>query len=150
MLMTGVLMVAFFQNCSQKSSIVGNLSGTSSGSSQNCMGTAQLSWDPPTTNSDGSELTDLAGFRISYGTSPGQYQTVVDVPGSAANAFTLTLNAAGTYYFAMQAYNTAGAAGPYSTEVSKSYSQCGASLIIDLGEKRSLAASSLKNRNAQQ
>ena len=27
-----------------------------------------LSWDPPTTNADGTPLTDLAGYKVYYGT----------------------------------------------------------------------------------
>ena len=30
-------------------------------------GTATVSWTPPTTNTDGSALTDLAGYRVAYG-----------------------------------------------------------------------------------
>ena len=36
-------------------------------------GTVTLSWTPPTTNSDGSPLTDLAGYRIVYGTASRTY-----------------------------------------------------------------------------
>jgi hypothetical protein len=32
-----------------------------------------LGWDPPTTNSDASPLTDLAGFRIYVSTTQGSY-----------------------------------------------------------------------------
>ncbi|MBM4220223.1 MAG: hypothetical protein FJ171_11500 [Gammaproteobacteria bacterium] len=34
------------------------------------IGAATLSWYPPTTNSDGSALTNLAGYRIYYGRNP--------------------------------------------------------------------------------
>jgi len=34
-------------------------------------GTALLSWTAPTENSDGSPLTDLAGYKIHYGSSHG-------------------------------------------------------------------------------
>jgi hypothetical protein len=33
--------------------------------------TATLTWDAPTTNADGTPLTDLAGYRIYYGTTSG-------------------------------------------------------------------------------
>jgi len=32
-------------------------------------GSATVNWTPPTTNSDGSTLTNLAGYRIHYGTA---------------------------------------------------------------------------------
>ncbi len=41
-------------------------------------GDATLSWDPPTTNADGTPLTDLAGYRIYYGTSSGSYSQNID------------------------------------------------------------------------
>lgn len=40
-------------------------------------GTALFSWMPPTQNTDGSSLTDLAGYKIWYGTSPGNYSDTI-------------------------------------------------------------------------
>ncbi|MDE2050811.1 MAG: putative Ig domain-containing protein, partial [Gammaproteobacteria bacterium] len=42
----------------------------SSSSGSGSTGTAAVSWTAPTTNSDGSALTDLAGYHVYYGTSP--------------------------------------------------------------------------------
>ncbi|HZX49313.1 MAG TPA: fibronectin type III domain-containing protein, partial [Nitrospirota bacterium] len=42
-------------------------------------GQAILTWDPPTTNSDGSPLTDLAGYKVYYGPTSGNYSAVIDV-----------------------------------------------------------------------
>src|SRR4030065_2503178 len=42
-------------------------------------GQAILTWDPPTTNSDGSPLTDLAGYKVYYGPTSGNYNTVLNV-----------------------------------------------------------------------
>ena len=33
----------------------------------------ELTWDPPTTNTDGTTLADLAGYKIYYGQSSGNY-----------------------------------------------------------------------------
>ncbi len=41
-------------------------------------GTATLSWTPPTQNTDGSPLTDLAGYRVYWGTSSGNYPELRD------------------------------------------------------------------------
>ena len=38
---------------------------------QNADGSITLSWTAPTENEDGSALTDLAAYKIYYGTSPG-------------------------------------------------------------------------------
>ena len=39
----------------------------------------KLAWDPPTKYSDDTPLTDLAGYRVYYGTAPGVYGQSVDV-----------------------------------------------------------------------
>ena len=48
-------------------------------------GSATLSWVPPTQNSDGSPLTNLASYRVYYGTSSGTYPNSMTVnnPGLA-------------------------------------------------------------------
>jgi len=38
-----------------------------------------LSWNAPTTSADGTPLTDLAGYKIYYGTSSRAYSTAIDV-----------------------------------------------------------------------
>lgn len=89
----------------------GATGGTGGGSS------ATLSWDAPTTNIDGSALTDLAGYKIYYGTSPGNYSSAVDVGN--VNTYTISGLSAGANYFAVSAYNTAGNESNKSDEVSK-------------------------------
>jgi hypothetical protein len=80
-------------------------------------GSATLSWNPPTTNTDGTHLTDLAGFKIYYGTSSGNYTQVVN----AGYVTTYTVNNlnSGTYYFVATAYDTSGNESGYSNQVSK-------------------------------
>ncbi len=81
-------------------------------------GQAILSWDPPTTNADGTTLTDLAGYKIYYGTESGNYSTVID----SANVTSYTvpnLSNNVTYYFATTAYNTSANESGFSNEVSK-------------------------------
>jgi hypothetical protein len=71
-------------------------------------GTAALSWTAPTSNADGSALTDLAGYHIYYGTSATALSQVADIANSAATSYVVGNLAAGTYYFAVQAYNSSG------------------------------------------
>jgi hypothetical protein len=80
-------------------------------------GNATLSWHAPTANADGTPLTDLAGYRIYYGTSSGAYSAIID----AGNRTTYVINnlASGTYYFAVTAYNASGKESSYSSEVKK-------------------------------
>jgi hypothetical protein len=42
-------------------------------------GQAILSWDAPTTNADGTPLTDLTGYKIYSGTGTGNYTQTIDV-----------------------------------------------------------------------
>jgi fibronectin type 3 domain-containing protein len=77
-----------------------------------------LSWDPPTTNADGTPLTDLAGYRIYYGTSSGSYPHNIDV-GDTTTYMVDDLTEGLTYYFAVTAYDTSMNESDYSNEVSK-------------------------------
>jgi hypothetical protein len=69
-------------------------------------GAATLSWSVPTLNTDGSSLTDLAGFRVYHGTSANSLTDVADVPGASASGYTWTQLASGTHYFAVAAYSS--------------------------------------------
>jgi len=82
-------------------------------------GTASLSWVPPTTNTDGSALTNLAGYRISYGTSAGALTKQIQVANPGVSSYVVTGLSAGTYYFAVSAYNTNGAESAQSSVASK-------------------------------
>lgn len=80
---------------------------------------ARLTWTPPTTTTDGSALTDLAGYRIYFGTSASALSQVQTVANAGATAATVSPLAAGTWYFALEAYTSAGAESLPSTVVSK-------------------------------
>ena len=78
---------------------------------------ATLSWDAPTTNADGTPLTDLNGYSIYYGTTFNNYSQVIDV--GKVTTYTVASLTDGTYYFAVTAYDTSGNESNYSNEVSK-------------------------------
>jgi len=81
-------------------------------------GNVSLSWGPPLTNEDGTTLTDLAGYKIYYGTSSGDYTYSID----AGNVETYQVNVLQerlTYYFTVSAYDTSGNESMYSNEVSR-------------------------------
>ncbi len=86
-------------------------------------GTAILTWNAPTTRSDGSSLnpaTDLSKYKLYYGTSSRNYTQVVDIPNPGTTIITRSVNlSSGTYYFAVSVVDTAGQESGYSTEVSK-------------------------------
>jgi hypothetical protein len=72
-------------------------------------GTATLDWTPPTQNSDGSTLTNLAGYTVYYGTSPDQLTESVKLTNPGLTAYTLSNLPAGTWYFAVTSYSSTGA-----------------------------------------
>ena len=83
-------------------------------------GTATLSWLPPTENTDGSVLTDLAGYKIYYGTESGNYTSTItiDNPGIATYVVD-NLPGGNTYYFVITSFTTGGLESEYSTMGSK-------------------------------
>ncbi len=77
-------------------------------SSTTTTGSATLSWTPPTSNTDGSTLTNLAGYRILYGTSSGSLNKTVQVANPGTSRYVVENLAAGTWYFSVRAYSTTG------------------------------------------
>jgi hypothetical protein len=86
------------------------------------LGSATLSWQAPTLRSDGSPLTNLAGYRIRYGTSPGNYSNTRQVANPGVTTIVIDNLPAGTYYFVMTAYDSDGRESEFSAVVSKSIS----------------------------
>jgi hypothetical protein len=69
-----------------------------------------LSWSPSTD-------ADLAGYSVYYGTASRTYGTPVNV--GLVSAYTLTGFNAGTYYFAVTAYDSSGNESAFSNEASR-------------------------------
>ena len=65
-----------------------------------------VSWTSPTLNTNGTAVTDLAGYHIYYGPTPTQLNQVVDVAGADVTTFVLSNISPGTWYFAVAAYNS--------------------------------------------
>ena len=84
----------------------------------NTLNPVSLNWVAPTENVDGSTLTDLAGYRIYWGTTSRNYTGMVDVPDTQTTSHTLDL-ASGDYYVAMTALDQEGNESTYSNEVLK-------------------------------
>jgi hypothetical protein len=81
-------------------------------------GSATLSWTPPSENTDGTPITNLAGYHIYYGASAGAMTSTITV-SDAETSYVVTGLAPGTYYFAVVAYNSAGTDSPESNVASK-------------------------------
>jgi hypothetical protein len=86
------------------------------------VGSATLSWNPPTENNDGSSLTDLSGYRIYYGrnaSSPAQ-TIVVNNPG--LTRYVVENLSPAKWYFTMTSVNASGVESARAPMVSKTIS----------------------------
>ena len=82
-----------------------------------------VKWTPPTTNTDGSALTDLAGYKVYYGTSSTMSNNQVkDVTGGTTTQTVLSPLVAGTWYIVASAYNAAGVESDKTAIISKTLS----------------------------
>ena len=75
-----------------------------------------LAWASPANNIDTTPLTDLAGYRVYYGTASQSYTTIRDV-GLVTTATVPNLPSGSTCFFAVTAYDTAGNESDFSTEM---------------------------------
>src|SRR6185312_3195049 len=82
-------------------------------------GAASLMWIPPTQNTDGSTLTNLAGYRIVYGASATQLTQTIQLGNAGMSAYVVENLAPGTYYFAVRAYTSSGAESADSNVIAK-------------------------------
>jgi hypothetical protein len=71
-------------------------------------GSATLTWTAPTLNTDGSPLTNLAGYHIYYGTSAGSLSNMAAVSSAGATSYTVGNLSAATWYFGIKSYTTSG------------------------------------------
>jgi len=77
-----------------------------------------LAWTPPTENTNGSTLTNLAGYHIYYGTTQSNLDKVVDITNPGLASYVLSDLTSGTWYFALTSVNTAGVESVRSTVIS--------------------------------
>ena len=111
-LLTVVLMIVIglaTTGCGEMAGVEGLATGNS----------LMLSWSAPTTNEDGSTLNDLAGYKLYYGTQPGQYSQVITV-GNYTSAEIGDLGF-GTYYLTVTAYDIYGNESGFSNEIDHTF-----------------------------
>lgn len=82
-------------------------------------GSATLSWTPPTQNTDGSALTNLAGYRIHYGTNSSSLSQTVKISNPGVASYVVENLSPATWYFAVKAYNSSGVESSLSNLASK-------------------------------
>ena len=114
-LLTAVLMIVISlatTGCGEVASVDGMVPGGGTNS-------LMLNWTAPITNEDGSVLTDLAGYKLYYGTQPGQYSQVITV-GDYTSAEIGDLGF-GTYYLTVTAYDIYGNESGFSNEIDHTF-----------------------------
>lgn len=82
-------------------------------------GSATLSWTPPTQNTDGTSLTNLAGYRVVYGRSASSLDQTLQIANAGVSTYTVTGLTSGTWYFAVKAYTSSGGESAVSNGGSK-------------------------------
>jgi len=82
-------------------------------------GQATLSWMPPTENADGSTLTDLAGYRIYYGTNPNNLNNVVVINNPGLSRYVVENLTPAQWHFTMTSVNSEGVESARSGSASK-------------------------------
>jgi hypothetical protein len=82
-------------------------------------GEATLSWSKPVDNTNGTPLTNLAGYVVRYGTNPAALTSQVSV--ASANTTDVEINnlSPGSWYFEVASINTSNMESPFSSAVSK-------------------------------
>jgi fibronectin type III domain protein len=78
-----------------------------------------LSWAAPALNSDGSPLTNLAAFKVYWGTTQGTYSQSTKISSATARTYTVNGLTTGKWYFVVTALNSNGDESPYSNVWSK-------------------------------
>ena len=76
-----------------------------------------LAWLTPTEKTDGTPLTNLAGYIIRYGSSPTSYTNNVRVTDAGIQHYTVDALPAGTWYFAIAAFDAVSGTSGNSNQV---------------------------------
>ena len=77
-------------------------------------GSITLRWTPPTRNTDGSRLRDLAAFRIDWGRAGGEFTNSVSVENPGLSSYVIDNLTPGRYMFSIVAVNSSGVASERS------------------------------------
>jgi hypothetical protein len=82
-------------------------------------GSATVNWTAPTQNTNGSSLTNLAGYRIYYGTSSSALTKTITVSNPGMASYVISNLSPATWYFAVRSYTSAGVESANSNVSSK-------------------------------
>ena len=80
---------------------------------------AALSWVAPTQKTDGSPLTDLAGYWVMHGSVPDSLMRIAQITDPGTTAYLTIGLPSGVHYFAVTAYTQSGTESAMSNIASK-------------------------------
>jgi hypothetical protein len=86
------------------------------------VGSAELAWQPPTENEDGTPLADLSGYVIRYGKSAGALEQSVRIMNPGTTMYLVENLIEGTWYFSLSSVNGSGVESRPTGYVSKTIS----------------------------
>jgi hypothetical protein len=82
-------------------------------------GSVTLSWKPPSENEDGSQLTDLAAYRIYWSRAGERYGPPVTISNTSVTRYVVGDLTPGTYEFSATAVNRAGVESRFSNAITR-------------------------------
>lgn len=82
-------------------------------------GAIEVYWSAPAEREDNSplSLSEIAGYRLYYGTRQGDYLNTIEVDDNVTWAYRITDLTAGTYYIVLTVYDVDGRESLYSDEL---------------------------------
>jgi len=100
----------------------GSSSTTTSGSSSSAAASSNvtLSWAAPQSNTDGSYVVDLAGYKILYGTDAANLDQTIVINNPSISLYVVDNLSSGIWHFAIVAVNQSGIESNLSPVVSAS------------------------------
>jgi hypothetical protein len=78
-----------------------------------------LTWTPPTQNTDGSPLNNLAGYRVYWGTSQGNYANSATITNPGIATYVVSQLTPAQWFFVVTAYSSTGVESTFSNVTSK-------------------------------
>jgi hypothetical protein len=116
-----VLVACVLAGCGQGSTDASTASASATPTSPPPLtsGNATLSWEAPTTDTNGAPLTDLVGYRVYYGTSANDLTDTIQLTSVGIQTYVIDNLAPGTWYFAVAAVASTGVESALSNVVSK-------------------------------
>ena len=82
-------------------------------------GSVTLNWSPPTQNEDGSQLTNLAAYRILWSRDGGSFSNSVRINNPSVTRYMVEGLTPGTYEFTATAINRAGVESRFSNSITR-------------------------------